>query len=233
MQPTDSEATDEAAEREAEAGRQAVEAQKSVEFYAASVAAWYASAIEHDKSIFALAGGGIALLITLLTTVGFEDITTLVLFALAVGSLLITLITLLIVFNSNQEYIRRMLTSEVVIDDPSLRLLDKVARATFAVGVLFACFVGFSAAITSFNNKRAEKERVMATEKKSPQTQVTHAFDSVNGASSLQPQMKSLNSASKSQPTASAPASSPTPATSRTATTATAASATRTSKSAP
>ena len=36
--------------------------QKSIEFYAASVNAWYASALEHDKSIFGLAAGGIALL---------------------------------------------------------------------------------------------------------------------------------------------------------------------------
>ena len=91
---------------------------KSVEFYAASVAAWYASALEHDKSVFALAAGGIALLITLLTTVGFTSSFTLLLFAGAITAFLTTLIVLLVVFRKNQDYIERVLTSEAALSDP-------------------------------------------------------------------------------------------------------------------
>lgn len=47
-----------------------IEQQKSVEFYAAGINAWYNTSLEHDKSIFSLSAGGIGLLITLLTTVG-------------------------------------------------------------------------------------------------------------------------------------------------------------------
>ena len=47
-----------------------IDEQKKIEFYAASVAAWYESSLEHDKSLLTLSAGGIGLLITLLTTVG-------------------------------------------------------------------------------------------------------------------------------------------------------------------
>jgi hypothetical protein len=43
---------------------------KDLAFYAASVEAWYSTGFERDKSLLTLAGGGIGLLITLLSTVG-------------------------------------------------------------------------------------------------------------------------------------------------------------------
>lgn len=57
---------------------------KDVEFYSASVTAWYNSAFEHDKSILTLSSGGIALLVTLLTTIGARSPESMVLYALAV-----------------------------------------------------------------------------------------------------------------------------------------------------
>ena len=188
----------------------ATDAQKNVEFYAASVTAWYASALEHDKSIFALAAGAIALLVTLLTTVGFEELASLVLFAIAILSFLVTIASLLQVFRKNQDYIQQMLVSGRVENHPTLKLLDRTAQISFGVGVLFAAAVGFNVAITSFHKKQAEKEHAMATENKSTQTQRAHAFDSVNGAASLQPRTKSFQGAANLQPAASAPAPVPT-----------------------
>lgn len=46
-----------------------IDDQKRVEYYAASVNAWFNTSLEHDKSLFTLSAGGIGLLITLLTTV--------------------------------------------------------------------------------------------------------------------------------------------------------------------
>lgn len=41
-----------------------IEDQKRVEFYSAGLAAWYATRLEHDKSLLTLSAGGIGLLMT-------------------------------------------------------------------------------------------------------------------------------------------------------------------------
>lgn len=185
--------------------------QKSIEFYAASVNAWYTSALEHDKSIFGLAAGGIALLITLLTTIGFDGATTVTLFIVAVLSFLVTLGSLLWVFRLNQDYIEKTLAVGTLVVDPKLQLLDRAARWSFLVGVLFAAAVGFSAAFTNFEKKRNEKEASMANDKSS-QTKSVPTFDSVNGAARLSPEFtKSFHGVGGLQPAAST-ASSGTPA---------------------
>lgn len=48
--------------------------EKDIQFYAASVTAWFNTRLEHDKSLLALSAGGIGLLVTLLTTVGVKSI---------------------------------------------------------------------------------------------------------------------------------------------------------------
>jgi hypothetical protein len=45
---------------------------KKVEYYAATVNAWYNSTLEHDKSLLTLSAGGIGILITILTAVGIS-----------------------------------------------------------------------------------------------------------------------------------------------------------------
>ncbi len=187
-----------------------IKAQKAVEFYAASVNAWYASALEHDKSIFALAGGGIAILVTLLTTVGFSTWVTLALFAVAIASFLITLVALLTIFRKNQAYIEATLAKGQPHNDPNLRRLDLVALVTFGIGVLFASAVGISAAFDSSTTKRTEKEKTMATQGKNQQTQPIPLRESVNGAGRLQPDLtKSFHGAGNLQTTASAPVAAP------------------------
>ncbi len=182
---------------------------KSVEFYAASVTAWYTSALEHDKSVFALSAGGIALLITLLTTAGIEEVVTLALFCIATVAFLVTLGCLLWVFRLNQDYIAQTLATGSLVDDPKLKRLDQTARWSFWLGVLFASAVGFSTAWTTFNKKLSDKEKTMANDKPA-QTQSIPTFDSVNGAAKLSPDFtKSFHGAGGLQPGA-APAASTT-----------------------
>lgn len=174
---------------------------KSVEFYAASVTAWYTSALEHDKSVFALSAGGIALLITLLTTAGIEEALTLGLFCMAAIAFLITLGCLLWVFRLNQDYIERTLATGSLVLDPKLKRLDQTARWSFWLGVLFASAVGFSTAWTTFNKKLADKEKTMANDKPA-QTQTVPALESVHGAGTLNPDFtKSFHGAGGLQPT--------------------------------
>jgi hypothetical protein len=164
-----------------------IQQQKDIEYYAASVNAWYTSALEHDKSIFALAGGGIALLITLLTTIGFEGWFTFSLFFVAIMSFFVALGCLLWVFRLNQDYIQKTLGAGSPVTDPKLKKLDQTARWAFGIGVLFASAVGFAASYTTFEKKRTERENTMANDK-SKLTESTPTFNgSVNGAAVLKP----------------------------------------------
>ncbi len=185
-----------------------IRAHKTVEFYAASVNAWYASALEHDKSVFALAAGGIAILVTLLTTVGVSTWATSVLFAGAIASFLTTLVALLTIFRKNQTYIEATLACGQPYNDPSLRRLDLVALVAFGVGVVFASAVGVSSAIDSFTAKRTDKEKAMATESTNQKTQIEAL--SVFGVGRLQPDAaKSFHGVGNLQPTASTPVAAP------------------------
>jgi hypothetical protein len=53
------------------------------EWYAANLAAWFATRLEHDKSLLTLSAGGIGLLITLVSTVGIHSAESLILYILA------------------------------------------------------------------------------------------------------------------------------------------------------
>lgn len=185
------------------------DAQKGIEFYAASVAAWYTSSLEYDKSLFALSGGGIALLVTLLTTVGFSSWLALGLFLGAIACYLVCLGALLTIFRKNPKYLESILTKSGPAHDPLLRLLDLVALVGFAIGTVLGASAGVISALDSFAAKKAEREKSMATDSKPAQVQPLDK--SFTGAANLQVDgRRSYSGAGNLQPGASSPAFTPT-----------------------
>lgn len=188
------------------------EKEKAVEFYAASVAAWYDTALEHDKSVLALAAGGIGLLVTLLTTQGVTSLISLALYILSIVCFLVSIGVILFIFKRNRTHIEALINKPGArITDPMLERLDEVAFVSFAMGVLFSAAVGVSVAITSFN----QSEKVMTDEKTTSGTNTAPLRESVNGVANLQPAVdftKSFSGVSNLQPQAPAPSSTPAPA---------------------
>lgn len=204
--------------------------QKDVEFFAAGVNAYYASALERDKSILTLSTGGIGLLLTLLTTVGTKSIWVLVFSGIAVLYFLICVFSLLTIFQKNNEHIERILNGTGQVDDPELAKLDKDVRKSFAGGVMCAVVVGGLSAWNLYSDKleeareKREKDNAMtikaevtitgsnvATESYNGVLTLTKSF---NGIASLRPQQTSTQTvptqAAASQ-TSSNPGSSPGP----------------------
>jgi hypothetical protein len=174
-----------------------IDHQKSVEYYAASVNAWFNTALEHDKSLLTLAAGGIGLLITLLTTVGITSAAFVLLYISAIASFLVTVIAVLVVFRRNRTYIEKLLTGGAVVNDPVLSKADATALWAFGLGVLFSTIIGIVSAINSYT-----------TQEKSMTNESTKSSQSVplNGASNLQPGTdftKSFNGAGNLAPQAS------------------------------
>lgn len=178
------------------------EQDKDVEFYAAGVNAWFGTRLEHDKSLLTLSAGGIGLLITLLSTVGIHSAETVLLYVLALVSFLVCLSAVLWIFRRNATHLQDIIKSNAA-GDPTLRMLDTVAIASFLLGVLLSSIIGVAAAIHSFqstepnmsNDQKSKGERILAN-------------DSFSGAVSMKPDplTRSYNGAINLKPgTAAAP----------------------------
>lgn len=190
---------------------QEIDEQKYIQYYAAGVAAWYNTSLEHDKSIFALSAGGIGLLITLLTSVGIGSSLLLHLYIGAILCFLVSLVCVLIVFRRNKDHIEQVLGNQSAAPDAMLRNLDLAALVAFGVGACCAALIGISHAVSSFESK----VKTMTTENKPQTSAPTPALESFSGIQGLRPQTeftKSFNGVASLQPQGS-PATSvpPTP----------------------
>jgi hypothetical protein len=175
---------------------------KEIEFFAASVNAWYNTTLEHDKSIFALSAGSIGLLITLLTTVGVTSATMLYLYGAAIASFLLCLVTILFIFKGNRDHIMDVVVSGITSEDSTLVKLDVASMILFSIGVLIAAIIGMMAAYNSYDSKGNS----MANEKQTSQSaNGGMAYDSVNGCADF---TKSFSGVGKLQPSASTPSTS-------------------------
>jgi len=186
--------------------------QKQIQFYAAGLAAWYNSALEHDKSIFALSAGGIGLLLTLLTTIGVGSVCLLVLYIASIVCFLGSLVVVLVIFRRNRTHIEQVFSGTAQASDPLLERLDIAAIAAFGLGAVLASVVAMSVAVNSFVAK--EKERAMANEGENQSSVPVPLKESFNKVTNLQPGAdlgKSFNGVGnlQPQPVASTPPATP------------------------
>lgn len=181
---------------------------KDVEFFAASVNAWYNSALEHDKSIFALSAGSIGLLITLLTTAGVSSAAMLTFYIAAIICFLLCLAAILVIFKRNREHIEQVVARKVTGTDPKLARLDAGAMWLFGAGVVFASAVGITAAFNSYNKGKnmANKKQVQAplgsTLVQESFNGITNLQKSFNGVAVFQQVTTTQTTATAAQPAA-------------------------------
>lgn len=114
---------------------------KDLAFYSAMVEAWVATRMEKDRTLLALAAGGIGLLVTLLTTVGPTSTGQLWLYALGGLSFLATVLLAIRIFDKNSDYLERVVTTGDRGRDPSLDKLDAGMFGSFILGVGVTCVV--------------------------------------------------------------------------------------------
>ncbi|MNM68587.1 hypothetical protein D3C81_801510 [compost metagenome] len=171
--------------------------QKEVEFYAASINAWFNTALEHDKSIFTLSAGGIGLLATLMT--GVDNSRLLYLYIAAMCAFSVSLCMILVIFRRNRTHIEQVLAGKETLDG-ILSLMDIGGKIAFGIGMILTAAIGISAAITSYETKI--RDSTMANEKKTSSSNPTFAQDSVNGLGGLQ---KSFNNLASIQPKPTSP----------------------------
>ena len=121
---------------------------KRVEYYSASIGAWFNTSQEFDKSMFALSAGGIALLVSVMS-----NVKTLAMFLLFIGasiSFIVAAGVLLAVFQKNKPFLKQLAQNEQA-DSSLLVALDATAKIFFGLGVLLTVILGITMAMQNLN----------------------------------------------------------------------------------
>lgn len=174
--------------------------QKKIEFYSAAVNAWFTTGFEHDKSLLTLSSGGIALLVTLLSTTKVHSIAEMVLYLAALAAFVVCIVSVLFIFKRNGVYLEGLVNGTGPASDSELTKLDNRALLSFGFGVVFALLIGGSAAIESYSRKGNDVAK----------NETVPLRESFNNAAKLQSDLvqKSANNAAKlipPEPQASSP----------------------------
>jgi hypothetical protein len=181
---------------------------KEIEYYSASVNAWFNTRLEHDKSLLTLSAGGVGLLVSLLTSAGVASAEALVLYVAAIVAFLTSMGCVLFILKKNSVYIEESLQDRSPQSSTVLERLDGVAIYSFAAGVTFTGLIGISAAIASYNTGGSEVTKENGT----PQQGRT-LDESFQGSAKLRPdEVRSFAGSAALQPAAppvEQPASSP------------------------
>ena len=157
--------------------------EKEVEYYAATVNAWYTTKLEKDKHLLSLSSAAIAILVTLATTVGATDHKTVLVYFLAVTSFLVCIICVLSIFDRNSVYLENTI-NEVNQEDSVLKVYDKISSSSFILGLIFSLLVGFFSII---DNLRQNGEYMSNNEKQETVGEKRLHGNSLNGAHKLRP----------------------------------------------
>lgn len=121
---------------------------KNVAFYSNLLSAWIQTKMERDKTLITLSSAAIALLVTILTTVGINQIYALLLCVAAFLCFGLCIGTSLHIYQLNSIHLENELGSE--IKDIKLEKFDKFSYVSFLFGVFFLCSFGVSSANLSF-----------------------------------------------------------------------------------
>lgn len=118
---------------------------KNVAYYSILLSSWIQTKMELDKTLLTLASGGIAFLVTILTTVGAKTWWEVLLFIGAFLGFGICIWSSLIIYQRNS----RLIEHELNIEDScelKLKKYDKLSLWSFILGVIFLCLIGVVAA---------------------------------------------------------------------------------------
>lgn len=135
-----------------------IDNQKHVEYYSQSVNAWYLTALERDKSILTIASGGIALLVSLMTTSGINSYLVFYFYIISIIFFLISIITIIMILNENKKDIENVINNTGENECDFINK-DKLAFWTFILGIIFTMLIGIISAYESLKKKEIEMSK--------------------------------------------------------------------------
>ena len=138
-------------------------------YFSSLVNAFIETSLIKDKSLLTLSAGGIGLIITLLTTVGFNSKFEAFLYSVAILSFLTVIFLILKIFTLNSEYIKAILNEEEYYEK-RLKKYDRSIKTVFIIGVLAFLSIGINSSINKLGGSMSnQKSTTKTTQKKSLQ----------------------------------------------------------------
>lgn len=193
-----------------------VTTEQDIQFYAASITAWFNTALEHDKSILTLSAAGIGLLVTLLTTTGINSAVVLLLYVTAILCFLLSITCVLLIFNRNKIHIEQVIARSNSGSDIFLSGLDRIVLIAFGAGVVFSVFIGISTGIHSYTR---DKQEMIEKNIIQDQQVAKESFNNINNLKKQTNLNKNFNNEAKLQPARAPVPTAKTPADTETKTT--------------
>lgn len=179
--------------------------QKDVAFYSALINAWITTKMERDKLILTLASGGIALLVTLLSTIGIRNCLEAILYVLAFISFATTVFVIIIILDENSRYIEEIISTGKKTD-LKLSRLDRITMISFVFGIIVSILIGGIAANNKLNDHLGDKKMSEEKTENVKPTKAEPLFESLNELGKLnnnKTMEKSLNNLGNLAPTGS------------------------------
>jgi hypothetical protein len=156
--------------------------EKGVQFYAASVGAWFTSRIEFDKSLLTLSSAGIGLLVTLLSSLGIHSVAALLAYEAALLAFIVCLGAVLWALRRNSTHLEQV-NSGNDAPDPLLGALDTIAAVSFVVGAVITAVLGAAAATHSL----LKEQKMSGETQQILQVQPEQLGKSLNNAGAMRP----------------------------------------------
>lgn len=158
---------------------------KNIEYYSVMLSAWINTKMERDKTLVTLAAAAIGLLITILTTLGANNIFEMILFAISICSFLTTIWSSLTIYQLNSKHIEDSLRGSSE-NSSKLEKYDRLSIRAFIGGALIALVIGI---LSAYNKLEKKEDQIMSN--KNNVTPISLCHDSLEGLNMLLPEMLS------------------------------------------
>jgi hypothetical protein len=113
--------------------------------------------IEREKQLLTLSSSAIALLVTLLRTVGVSNSLQIVFFGVALIAFLVTVILALEILNKNAKYIDQILMGRGT--ENKYEFLNRWVTISFMIGIIMVVIIGMYSAIISLSEKETKMNK--------------------------------------------------------------------------
>lgn len=178
---------------------------KNIAHYSVLLQAWVDTRMERDRTIVALSAAGVALVVTILTTIGPKHAWEMGFYGGAVAGFVLAIAVSLFIFHRNSAHIEEAIRGSSK-NDPLLEKFDSIHTVAFLAGVILLAIVGVASAFHTLNEESSMNDK---TKTSSMLTQGILTGDSINGIGALAPAdvlKKSLSGIGTLKPQAAQPA---------------------------
>lgn len=141
---------------------------KEIEYYSQIVSAWVTTKLEKDKSILTISAAGLGLLVTLISTLGINNFTEMILYICTIFFFMIAIVTMILIFERNSHRLENQVNGNDA-QDYILSILDYLGVISFSIAIFFTFIIGISVSLHSLpRNKelKALKKMEIVSEKK-------------------------------------------------------------------